>query len=297
MFLNTTFSVVFCISKLFCACCIAFIGFCLPLEAGMFFRGELEEFLDEYVSKPPYNPQRAREKVRAFLEQNQNQGSAVPLKYDPRGNSQLLTYMEKHSKLTRGAQFYAILQALNFVERNQKHKRVERQRGALIALCQTISVVGYHKPPPYEKPGFERKNGKVPEWQLQERVALRLLLEAGWLTPYFGTELVEKDEKAAEYFVRDFEHHIREARLSGKKFYPYACWQSERFIPKYYAKRPVAQARLYFRLSWMYLHLEEYNKAKVAARKIPKISGMEEAGDRFIKYADEELKKRRSRRK
>ena len=297
MFSNTTFAVVFYISKLFCACCIAFIGFCPPLEAGTFFRGELEKFLDEYVSKPPYNPQRAREKVRAFLEQNQNQGSAVPLKYDPRGYSQLLTYMEKHSKLTRGAQFYAILQALDFVERNQKHKRVERQRGALIALCQTISVVGYHKPPPYEKPGFERKNGKVPEWQLRERDALRLLLEAGWLTPYFGTELVEKDEKAAEYFVRSFEWHIREARLGGKKFYPYACWQSERFIPKYYAKRPVAQARLYFRLSWMYLHLEEYNKAKVAARKIPKISGMEEAGDRFIKYADEELKKRRSRRK
>ena len=297
MFLNTTFTVVFYISKLFCACCIAFIGFCLPLEAGTFFRGELEEFLDEYVSKPPYNPQRAREKVRAFLEQNQNQGSAVPLKYDPRGNWQVYYYMEKHSKLTRGAQFYAILQALDFVERNQKHKRIERQRGALIALSEIISVVAYSSPPPYEKPGFERKNGKVPEWQLRERDALRLLLEAGWLTPYFGTELVEKDEKAAEYFVRDFEHHIREARLGGKKFYPYACWQSERFIPKYYAKRPVAQARLYFRLSWMYLHLKEYNKAKVAARKIPKISGMEEAGDRFIKYADEELKKRRSRRK
>ena len=93
MFSNTTFAVVFYISKLFCACCIAFIGFCLPLEAGTFFRGELEEFLDEYVSKPPYNPQRAREKVRAFLEQNQNQGSAVPLKYDPRGYWQLFTYL------------------------------------------------------------------------------------------------------------------------------------------------------------------------------------------------------------
>lgn len=285
------------VSKLFCFCSVVFVASLLPLDAETFFRGELEEILEKYVSKPPYNPQGVREKVRAFLEKNQNKGRAAPLKYDPRGHWQLIYYMEAQSKLTRGAQFYAVLQALDFVERNQKRKSIERQRAALIALCETISVVSYHKPPPYEKPGFERKNGKVPEWQLRERNALRILIEAGWLVPYFGTELVEKDQKASEYFVRNFEFHIREARLSGKKFYPYACWQSERFIPKYYAKRPVAQARLYFRLSWMYLHLEEYNKAKVAARKIPKIRGMEEAGDRFIKYADEELKKRRSRKK
>ena len=43
--------------------------------------------------------------------------------------------------------------------------------------------------------------------------------------------------------------------------------------------------------------LEQFNKAKIAARKIPKIRGMEQAGDRFIKYADEEIKKRRSRKK
>ena len=288
---------VFSVLKFFCACIVVFFSYVLPLEAETFFRGELEEFLEKYVSEPPYNPQVVREKVRAFLEKNQNQGRAVPLKYDPRGHWQVYYYMKAQSKLTRGAQFYAVLQALDFVERNQKHKRIERQRASLIALSEIISTVAYLPPPPYEKPGFERRNGKVPEWQLRERDALRLLIEAGWLTPYFGTELVEKDKKAAEYFVRDFEFHIREARLSGKKFYPYACWQSERFIPKYYAKRPVAQARLYFRLSWMYLHLEQFNKAKIAARKIPKIRGMEQAGDRFIKYADEEIKKRRSRKK
>lgn len=255
---------------------------------------ELKDIAEKFAARRPYNYSSVREKTRKFLEAEQKQGQAQPLKFDPSGYWQVDRYMMKQ-RFNREAQFYAVLQVLDFIERNQKHKNVARQRAALVALGELVGVIAWLPPPKSVKNRFSRSK-EIPEWQKEEKEALRFLLEAGWLTPYFGSDLVENDETAALYFVQGFEAHIREARLRGIAYYPYACWQFERFIPKY-LDNDIARARTYFWLSWMYLHLKEYDKAKIAAGKIPKIRGMEEAGTRLSNYAETEKKKSRKNRR
>lgn len=256
---------------------------------------ELKDIAEKFASRRPYNFSSVREKTRKFLEAEQKQGRAQPLKFEPGGYWQVDRYMMKQ-RFDRESQFYAVLQVLDFIERNQKHKSIARQRAALVALSELVGVVAWVPPPQCGKIGFSSPNGEIPKWRTEEKEALRFLLEAGWLTPYFGSELVKNDETAAQYFVYGFEAHARAARHRGLAYYPYACWLLERFIPKY-LDDDAARARTYFWLSWMYLHLKEYDKAKVAAGKIPKISGMEEAGTRLSNYAETEKKKSRKGRR
>lgn len=254
---------------------------------------ELKDIAEKFAVRRPYNFSSVREKTRKFLEAEQKQGRAQPLKFEPGGYWQVDRYMMKQ-RFDRESQFYAVLQVLDFIERNQKHKSVARQRAALVALSELVGVVAWVPPPSGNI--VSSSKGEIPKWRTEEKEALRFLLEAGWLTPYFGSELVKNDETAAQYFVQGFEAHVREARLRGIVYYPYACSQLERFIPKY-LDEDAARARTYFWLSWMYLHLKEYDKAKTSAGKIPKISGMEEAGKRLSDYAETEKKKSRKARR
>ncbi len=255
-----------------------------------------EDIVANFLEKTPYDFREIRIRTRAFLEKNNAQGENKPLKYPSSGYWHVENYLRKKCR-TREEQFYGILQVLDFIERNRSHKSIERQRASLIALCELLPVVGSLPPLPCEKyGGLPADSKRIREWQFRERDALRFLLEAGWLSLYFDSELVKKDEESMKYFILEYEDHIRTAWTSGKVFYRYACFQAERFTPKY-ATDDAMRARLYFRLAWMYLHLNEYENAKTAAKKIPKIRGMDQSGERFCNFADAQKKKQRNRRK
>ena len=248
-----------------------------------------EDIANNFVENPSWSVSRVREETCELLKK-QSRKSAKPFVFDNGSDWQVETYINKNSQSLE-IQYHAITQVLDFVEKHRLAKSLRQRVVALETISELISVVSWNCPAVSDKYRYGN-TADVSRWVKKETGALVFLLEVGWLTPFFGSEIVEKDTSSRKLFINDYENHLNRARELGVRFFPYVCSRMEKFVHKY-IKDDTDRARIFFRLSWMYLHLKQYSKAKVSAKKIPRVEGMDTAGERFATYAEKELKKRR----
>lgn len=251
------------------------------------FAGEFEILYDDFMKSSTFSSAAVRLKTKEILN-NQKSLVGENFIYNPRGYYQISSYLKKDLSV-RGVLAYSILEITNFIEEKQKSADEKEQEIAFLSICELIPSLYYSL--------FLKNESSIKSANKQrECLALLLCLENAWLAPYFNSPLIKNNKNLSMKFANAYESHLVRARSYGTIAFPYACKELEKFIPKY-IDNDIGRARTYYWLSWMYLKSKQYRKAKIAAKKIPKIPGMKDVGTRFVDFANKEEKELRNQRR